>query len=477
MFDKLTENISSIFGKLKGKGLLREEDINSAMREIRIALLEADVALPVVKDFIEKVKTKAIGEEVIKSVSPAQMVVKIVNDVLIETLGKSEESELNLSTTPPAIILFAGLQGSGKTTSSAKIAAFLKKKLGKKILLASLDIYRPAAQKQLEILANQIEVKSLEIIEGQKPLEITKRAIEEAKIGAYDILILDSAGRSHIDEELMKELAQVKSLANPVETLLAVDAMTGQDAVNIAKEFNEKIGITGVVITRMDGDARGGVALSMRFITGKPIKFIGVGEKISEIDYFNAERIAGRILGMGDIVALVEKAKEQINVEDAEKFAQKIQKGIFDLNDYYRQIKQIQKMGGFSSMMSLMPGLSQFKDKVEEAGVDNKIFKKQLAIIDSMTKQERKFPKLLNASRKRRIAKGSGTNVQDINQLLKQFEQMQKAMKQFKGGGLLKKMGMMKNLTKMGGGMPDLSSMPNLPAGMNINDIMKNFKP
>lgn len=459
MFGKLTDNIGSIFDKLRGKGILREDDVNAAMREIRIALLEADVALPVVKDFIEKVKTKALGEEVLKSITPAQMIIKIVNDELAETLGKPEESELNLNVAAPAVILFAGLQGSGKTTSCGKIAGWLKRKMNKKVLVASLDIYRPAAQRQLEILAKQIGVDNLEIIEGQKPIEITKRALHEAKIGAYDVLMLDTAGRLHIDEELMGELKQVRDIANPIETLLATDAMTGQDAVNIAREFNEKIGITGIVLTRMDGDARGGAALSMRYITGKPIKFVGIGEKPTEIDVFNPERVAGRILGMGDIVALVEKAREGIDQEEAEKMAQKVQKGNFDLNDLKKQIKSIEKMGGFSSMMGLIPGLSKFKDKVEEANIDNKVLKRQIAIIDSMTKQERKFPKLLKASRKVRVAKGSGTTVQEINQLLKQFEQMQKAMKQFKGAGManmMKKMGAMKNMGGMGG-MPNFN--------------------
>lgn len=470
MFNKLSDNITSIFDKLRGKGVLKEEDINAAMREIRIALLEADVALPVVKDFIEKVKVKALGEEVLKSISPSQLVVKIVNDELAETLGKSEESELNLNTNPPAVILFAGLQGSGKTTSCGKIAGWLKRKMNKKVMVASLDIYRPAAQKQLEILTKQVEVTSLPIIENEKPLEITKRALREAKLGAYDVLMLDTAGRLHIDEELMQELKQVKDISNPVEVLLATDAMTGQDAVNIAKEFNEKIGVTGIILTRMDGDARGGAALSMKYITGKPIKFVGTGEKLSEIDIFNPERVAGRILGMGDIVALVEKAREEIDHAEAEKMAIKVQKGNFDLTDLYKQIKSIEKMGGFSSMMGLIPGLSKFKDKVEEANIDNKALKRQLAIIDSMTKQERKFPKVLNASRKRRVANGSGTSVQEINQLLKQFEQMKNAMKKFKGMGMFKKMGMMKGLGGMGA-MP--GGMPSLPPGMNMNDLMK----
>ncbi len=326
MFENLSDNLSKIFSKLKGKGFLSEDDVNAAMREVRIALLEADVALPVVKDFINKVKERAIGQEVVKSISPAQMVIKIVQDNLAETLG-SDVAELNLKVPTPAVILMVGLQGSGKTTSSAKLALNLRNKKGKKVLLASLDIYRPAAQKQLEILATQIAANSLPIIVGEKPEQITKRALEEAKIGGYDILILDSAGRLHIDAQLMQELQIVKTIANPVETILVADSLTGQDAVNIAGQFHNQIGVTGIILTRADGDGRGGAALSMRTITGCPIKFIGVGEKLNEFEEFNPSRVAARILGMGDIVALVERAAENVDIEEAKKLEKKIKKG------------------------------------------------------------------------------------------------------------------------------------------------------
>ncbi len=453
MFGKLTDNIGNVFNKLKGRGVLREEDIDGAMREIRIALLEADVSLPVAKDFIKKVKEKALGEDVIKSVSPAQMVIKIVQDELEEVLG-SEASEINLNTSPPAVIMMVGLQGSGKTTSSGKLAKLLKDKNKKKVLLASLDIYRPAAQKQLKILGEQVGVDSLEIIEGQKPEEISKRALKEAKLGGYDVLIVDTAGRLNIDNELMTELENVKKIVNPVETLLVGDAMTGQEAVTIAKDFNDRISITGIILTRIDGDARGGAALSMKAVTGQPIKFIGVGEKTDEFEVFHPERIASRILDMGDIVSLVEKAQSQIDEKDAEKMVKKFKKGTFDLDDMYKQIKTIEKMGGMGSVMGMIPMLSKFKDKAKDANLEENVFKKQLAIIDSMTKKEKQFPKLLNASRKKRIAKGSGSSPQEINVLLKQFTQMQKMMKKMKGGG-------MKNMMKQMGGMGGMKDMLN----------------
>ena len=453
MFNKLTESISNTFSKLRGKGLLKEEDINEAMREIRVALLEADVALPVAKEFIEKVKVKALGEEVVKSISPAQMVVKIVNDELTDMLGGSEATELNLNANPPVVILVAGLQGSGKTTSCGKLANFLKTKRNKKVLLASLDIYRPAAQQQLEILGKQVGVESLEIIEGQKPDKITERALKKAKSEGFDVLILDTAGRLHIDAELMNELKQVHKISNPTETFLVGDAMTGQDAVNIAKEFSAQINLTGIILTRMDGDARGGAALSMKAITGCPIKFVGVGEKVSEFEVFDASRIAGRILDKGDIVALVERAQENFDKDEADKMMQKMQKGGgFDLNDLYKQIKMIQKMGGVSGMASFIPGLAKVKSQIEEANVDQNVLKKQLAIIESMTKQERRFPKVLNGSRKRRIAKGSGTTVQEINVLIKQHMQMSKMMGKMKGF----------NPAKMG----NMAAMKNLFSGM-----------
>jgi len=457
MFGKLTDNISSIFSKLRGKGVLSEADIDASMREIRIALLEADVALEVVKEFISKVKVKALGEEVVKSITPAQLIVKIVHDELEEILGKDEESDIDLNAKPPVVILMCGLQGSGKTTSSGKLANYLKNKKNKKVLLASLDIYRPAAQQQLEILGKQIGVDSLEIISGQTPQNITKRAIERANKEIFDVLILDTAGRTHIDEHLMKELVDVKQISNPHEVLLCCDAMTGQDAVNIAKQFNDAVAITGSILTRMDGDARGGAALSMRFITGKPIKFCGTGERFDQFEPFYPKRIAGRILDMGDIVSLVEKAQEQVDVTESEKMMKRMQKGIFDLSDFAKQIRMINKMGGFSSLMGFMPGLSQFKSKIEDANIDKNILKRQLAIIDSMTKQERKFPKLLNASRKKRVAAGSGTSVQEINTMLKQFMQMQKMMGKMKGMNLG---GMMSGMS--GGKQPSIHDIKKL---------------
>jgi signal recognition particle subunit SRP54 len=445
MFNKLSENISGVFQKLSGRGVIREEDINLAMREVRIALLEADVSLEVAKDFIEKVKAKALGEEVVKSVKPAQMVIKIVQDELTEFLGGESPEPLNLKTTPPAIILMAGLQGSGKTTTSGKLANFLAKKQNKKTLLASLDIYRPAAQKQLEILATQIGGNSLPIIDRQTPEQITKRAIEAAKLGAYDVLILDTAGRLHIDDELMDELAKVKAIANPIETILVADSITGQDAVNVAKQFNEKIGLTGIILTRIDGDGRGGAALSMKAVTGCPIKFLGVGEKIDEFEPFHAERIAGRILDKGDIISLVERAQESINKEDAEKMMQKMQKGKFDMNDLASQIKTIKKMGGIGGFASMLPGMGKLKAAMGDAKIDEDILNQQLAIIGSMTVKERANPDTINGSRRKRIASGSGTSVPEVNKILKQYKQMQTAMKKFGGMGA----GGMKNFSKM----------------------------
>jgi signal recognition particle subunit SRP54 len=431
MFENLSDNLGKIFSKLKGKGFLSEDDVNTAMREVRIALLEADVALPVVRDFINNVKERAIGQEVVKSISPAQMVIKIVQDNLTAALGAAT-SELNLNVAPPAVIMMAGLQGSGKTTSAAKLALLLRRKKGKKILLASLDIYRPAAQKQLEILAKQIEAGSLPIIDGERPEAITRRALEAARLEGYDVLILDTAGRLHIDAELMQELKHVKQLANPVETLLVADCLTGQDAVNIASQFQNQIGVTGIILTRVDGDGRGGAALSMRSITGCPIKFIGVGEKVSEFEEFHPDRIASRILGMGDVVALVERAVENVDAAEAAKMAQKMKKGSFDLDDLAKQFKTMRKMGGIGSLMGMLPGISKFKNKIDEAGgIDEKMLIRQESIIYSMTKKERRNPKLLNGSRKRRIAAGAGVEVQELNRLLKQFKDMESMMKKF----------------------------------------------
>lgn len=428
MYQSLSDRLSGVFNKLRGRGVLSEEDVNNAMREIRIALLEADVSLPVVKDFIENTKAKAIGQELVKSINPAQMVVKIVHEQLISALG-NEPEPINLAANSPMAILMLGLQGSGKTTSSAKLAKLLSSKFKKNVLLASLDIYRPAAQLQLENLAKSISIQSLNIIEGEKPLEITKRAFDVAKKSNIDVIILDTAGRLHIDDNLIDELQQIKSLSNPVESFLVADSLTGQDAVNIAKSFHEKVGITGIVLTRADGDSRGGAALSMRQVTGKPIKFLGMGEKPDQLEIFDPHRIASRILDMGDIVALVERAASLERQEDQEKLAKKLEKGHFDLNDMAKQLQSMQKMGGISSMLGFLPGIGKIKDKLDQAGLDDRLVRRQVGIIMSMTKQERRNPKLLNGSRRKRIANGSGVQVMEVNRLLKQFEQMQTMFK------------------------------------------------
>jgi signal recognition particle subunit SRP54 len=455
MFDNLTESLGNVFDRLRGKGALSEDDVSVAMREIRIALLEADVALPVVKDFIKSVKEKAIGQDVVKSVSPGQMVIKIVNDHLTEILG-SDTAEINLQTTPPAVMMMIGLQGSGKTTSAGKLALYLKKKHKKKVMLASLDIYRPAAQKQLEVLAGQVEVASLPIIEGEKPAAITKRALKAAKSEGMDVLILDTAGRLHIDEALMDELKDVKKIANPIETLLVADSLTGQDAVNIAKSFHEAVGVTGNILTRMDGDGRGGAALSMRAVTGCPIKFIGVGEKPSEFEPFHPERIASRILGMGDVVSLVERAAESVDEEEAKRMEKKMRKGNFDMDDLAKQLQMMNKMGGVGGILNMMPGMAKLKGKMDDSKVNDKNFKRLESIIYSMTKKEKKFPKVINASRKKRIASGAGVSVQDVNRLLKQHKQMSTMMKKF---------GKMDKKTLMRGGMGQMMSKLTGPQG------------
>ena len=434
MFDTLTNKLSGVFAKLGSRGILKEQDIEEGLREIRLALLEADVSLPVVKDFMAKVKEKALGEKVIKSVRPDQQLVKIVYDELINLLGSEEDTELNFKAVPPAVILMVGLQGSGKTTTSAKIALKLQKK--KRVLLASLDVYRPAAQEQLAQLGKQINVDVLPIIAGQKPLEITKRALDEGRKGLYDVLILDTAGRLHIDEVLMDEVAAVKKLANPTETLLVADALIGQEACNVAKEFNEKVGVTGLVLTRIDGSSRAGAALSMKMVSGAPLKFLGTGEKLEDIEEFHADRLAGRILDKGDVVSLVEKAVENINQQEAEAAAQKMLKGKFDLNDMLNQMRQMQKLGSMSSIMGMLPGLAKYKEQIEAVNADA-IMKKQEAIILSMTKGERRNPDIIKASRKKRIAAGAGVEVHEVNKLLKSYEQMSTMMKQMgKMGGL-----------------------------------------
>lgn len=437
MFSSLGESLGKVFDKLTGVGYLRESDIDSALREIRIALLSADVALPVVKDLMGLIKEEAVGEKITKSVSPGQMVVKIVQDCL-EKILTHEESALNLATKPPAVIMMAGLQGSGKTTTTGKLAVKLKKE-GKKVLMASLDIYRPAAQEQLKILGEQNDLDVLEIVPKQKPIDIAKRALAEGKY--HDVVILDTAGRLHIDKELMDELKKVKKLSSPVETLLVADAMTGQDAVNIAQQFDNEIGVSGIVLTRVDSDARGGAALSMGYMTKKPIKFLATGEKVADFEEFAPSRIASRILGMGDVVSLVEKAQEVTNKEESEEMMKKLEKGQFDLDTLASQLKNLRKMGGLSSVMNMIPGINKFMKGVNKDAVDDSIVKRQLAIISSMTKDEKKYPKVLNASRKIRIAEGSGTSVQEINKLVKQFLQMQKI---FKKAGKMDKSALMR---------------------------------
>ncbi len=459
MFESLSNRLGGIFSGLGKRGTLSEKDIDLAMREVRIALLEADVALPVVKDFVNSLKEKAVGAEIIKNVNPAQMVIKLVQDHLTDLLG-SETAELNLRATPPVVILMCGLQGSGKTTSSGKLALYLKSKQNKKVMLASLDTQRPAAQEQLEILATKTDALSLPIVKGEHAVTITKRALKEAKLSGADVLILDTAGRLHLDGELMDELVQVRDLAKPTETLLVADALTGQDAVTIAREFNEKIGVTGIILTRIDGDGRGGAALSMRHVTGQPIKFMGVGEKPTEFEPFHPERIAGRILDMGDVVSLVERAAETIDRNEAEAMAKKMQSGQFDFNDLNKQLNQMKKMGGLGGLMKMLPGMGKLKGKLDEAGMDDSVITRQQSIIGSMTKKERANPKLMNGSRKKRIALGSGVEVSEINKLIKAQLQMQTMMKKMKkmGGG---KGGMMKMMQQMGGGMgmPDMSQL------------------
>lgn len=437
MFQNLTSRLNGIFDKLRNRGVLSEDDVNAALREIRQALLEADVALPAVKQFVEQIREKAVGQEVVRSVTPGQMVVKIVHDHLVDFLGR-DITELTLATQPPAVILMVGLQGSGKTTTTAKLARYLAHKLQKRVLMASLDIYRPAAQEQLAVLGTQLNINTLPIQEDEKPLAITQRALEMAKRQAYDVLLLDSAGRLHIDQELMEEIIVIKKQSSPIETLLVADSMMGQDALTVAKAFHEQVGITGIVLTRLDGDARGGAALSMLAVTGQPIKFAGVGEKLDQLEVFNPQRIANRILGMGDIVGLVERATEVVSQEEAAKMAKRIQKGQFTLNDMAQHLEQMLKMGGMGSLMGLLPGLGAMKDKMLDAGLNDRYIYHQIAMIRSMTRQERQDPRILNASRRRRIAAGSGRTVPDVNRLLKQHMQMQQAFKKVgKLGGAL----------------------------------------
>jgi signal recognition particle subunit SRP54 len=429
MFEALSDKLSGVFDRLRRRGALSEAGVTEALREVRLALLEADVALEVVRDFIAKVRERAIGAEVLRSVTPGQQVVKIVNDALIDALGGEGAVPLNLNAVAPIPILMVGLQGSGKTTTAGKLALRLRDRQRKKVLLASLDTQRPAAQLQLQQLAERAEVASLPIVAGQTPVEIARRAMDTGRREVFDIVILDTAGRLSIDEALMDEVKAIRAATSPAETLLVVDAMTGQDAVNTARAFNEALGVTGIVMTRMDGDARGGAALSMRAITGAPIKLIGVGEKLDALEDFHPERVAGRILGMGDIVGLVERAAETIDRDEAERLAARMTKGNFDLNDYASQLKQITKMGSLSGILGMLPGVAKVKAQLADANLDTKILKRQGAIISSMTAKERRQPDIIKASRKKRIAAGSGTSVQEINKLLKQFDDMTTMMK------------------------------------------------
>ncbi|WP_336070937.1 signal recognition particle protein [Nitratireductor rhodophyticola] len=470
MFESLQERLGSILNGLTGRGALSEADVSAALREVRRALIEADVALDVVRSFTDRVREKAVGAEVLKSIKPGQMVVKIVHDELIEMLGTEGET-IDLNAPAPVVIMMVGLQGSGKTTTTGKIAKRLTEKQGKKVLMASLDTRRPAAQEQLKQIGEQTGVATLPIIAGQTPVEIARRATQAARLGGHDVVILDTAGRTHIDEPLMVEMADIKSASNPHEILLVADSLTGQDAVNLANNFNDRVGITGLVLTRMDGDGRGGAALSMRAVTGKPIKLIGVGEKMDALEEFYPKRIADRILGMGDIVSLVEKASETIDAEKAAAMAKKMQAGKFDLNDLAEQLRQMQNMGGMGGIMGMMPGMGKMKDQMAAAGLDDKMFGRQIAIIQSMTPKERANPELLKHSRKKRIAAGSGTDSAQINKLLKMHRQMADMMKAMGGkgrkggmmrglmGGMAQKMGLGGMPGGMGGGMPDLSKM------------------
>ncbi|MDO9336423.1 MAG: signal recognition particle protein [Caulobacter sp.] len=514
MFEGLTDRLSGVFDRLSGRGVLSEKDVDEALREVRVALLEADVALPVVKDFIAKAREEATGEAVIRSIRPADQVVKIVYDGLVDMLGGEEPVGLNIAINPPSVILMSGLQGSGKTTTSAKLALRLSKMDRKKVLMASLDTRRPAAMEQLAMLGKQVEVDTLPIVAGQSATDIAKRAMSAARLGGYDILILDTAGRTTLDESMMAEAAEIARIASPAETLLVADSLTGQDAVRTAKAFHERLPLTGLILTRADGDGRGGAALSMRAVTGLPIKFLGAGEKVEALDVFDARRVAGRILGQGDIVSLVEKAAADFDQAKSEAMARKLAKGQFDLDMLSDQLAQMQKMGGMEGLMGMLPGVQKMKGQIAEAGLNDKSIKRQQAIISSMTKTERKKPDILAASRKRRIAAGSGVDVAEVNRLLKQHRQMADAFKMMsKGGGKgFAKMaamlgggggGGMDRLKTLGGGkMPDvdpaeiekqlkglpgmggpgggsLPNMPNLPGlpglgGSSFNPFKKN---
>ena len=453
MFDGLSQKLGSVFDTLTRRGALKEDDVRAAMREVRVALLEADVALPVVKDFVETATEKAVGEQVVRSVTPGQMVVKIVHDCLVDMLSGEDETaaELNFKASPPVPFLMVGLQGSGKTTTTAKVARCLQTKEKKRVLMASLDVYRPAAMDQLATLGQQADVITLPIVDGQKPVDIAKRAMDEGRRGGFDVVLLDTAGRTTIDQQLMDEVAHVRDAVSPVETLLVADAMTGQDAVATATAFQEKVGITGIALTRVDGDSRGGAALSMRAVTGVPIKVMGVGEKTDALEAFHAERIAGRILGMGDVVSLVEKATETVDEEEAERLAKRMMQGQFDLNDLLAQLRQLQKMGDMKGILGMLPGVGKMAKQLKQSDVDPKMIKRQEAILLSMTPKERTQPALIKASRKKRIAAGSGTTVPEVNRLLKQYQQMAAVMKKMKKQGLS---GLLSGGGLPGGGLP-----------------------
>ncbi|KPP95058.1 signal recognition particle protein [Erythrobacter sp. HL-111] len=460
MFDNLSDRLGGVFDRLKGRGALKEQDVRDAMREVRVALLEADVALPVARRFIDSVTEKAIGQDVLRSVSPGQQVVKIVHDELVETLGGTEVEGLKLDAKPPVVIMMVGLQGSGKTTTTAKLAKLIRERHGKKALMASLDVNRPAAQEQLAVLGEQANVATLPIVAGQQPVDIARRAMESARLQNVDVLLLDTAGRLHVDEALMAEMKAVAGVSAPNEVLLVVDSLTGQDAVNVAQSFSGEVPLTGVVLTRMDGDARGGAALSMRAVTGKPIKFAGTGEKLDAIETFRPSSVADRILGMGDVVSLVEKAAATIKEEEAEQLQRNFEKGKFDLNDLRMQLRQMQNMGGLGMLAGMLPGMKKAKAAMAASNMDDKVLVHMDAIISSMTPKERANPALMNAKRKKRVAAGSGTDVQTVNKLLKMHQEMGRAMKQ------IRKMGGLKGLAAMfgGGGMPGMGG-PGGPGG------------
>lgn len=420
MFESITKNFNSVIDRIRSKKVITEADVDSAMRDIRIVLLEADVSVGLVKDFIKNIKEKIVGQEVIKSVEPGQMIVKIVNDELIKTFG-DEVGELNLSS-EPTIVMMVGLQGSGKTTTAAKLANRFKNKFGKKVLLVSLDVYRPAAQEQLKTLATSIEIDYFDVEGSLRPKQICEESLKNKN--SYDVIIFDTAGRLFIDEDMMKELVEVKGIVEPQETILVVDSLTGQEAANIASEFNKQVGVNSIVLTKIDGDGRGGAALSMKFVSNCPIRYIGVGEKIGDLDLFHSKRMVSRILDMGDIVSFVEKAEELVNEEEAEKFEKKIKKGQFDLDDLLKQMRMMKKFGGITSILGFLPGASKIKDFLKDKNFNDDSVKKQEAIILSMTKEERRNPNILNSSRKFRIAAGSGTKIQDVNSLLKKFKEM-----------------------------------------------------